>query len=654
MRTCILLLVSLASLSSLAADEPKLIARPEAFKTLVNPNCSHCVDEAKRRAGELQDDERVLAWIRGYSNGGAIPLRFFLVPYRVISDTYGVFVYDFEGGYVRGFEPSLDFTFYGWRNGVMVIKHKDGTLYSALTGVAFDGPRKGHALKPVPTVETDWGFVMKTYPNKVAYNMYLDRYRPFDLPGVPNQDSLATRPAPDERLKQDDMVLGVEVGGAARAYPLSLLAEKKVIHDRLGEQEVAVLWHAPTKTAAVYARAMEKETVPARLTFNHSGQIATAPFMDRETYSHWDVTGRAVEGPLKGQALRWLPGVMCKWVAWAAEYPRTEIYAPPAKTEAEKREVIAKLIAGERVDWNKLIRSYARVISVTDEQVTVVTEKDKKEHTVLVTPQTEVHSHGAFGELSEFVPNQRVWVLLTTNEQKEAVSLHAMADEISMQLMSPRWVLKESLDGGKRFVFTDEQERKGAQTILLDGATRVTTRGQATPGKTAFYWNSRDESGARVALELFDENTIEARRRQQVARNQAEANRGLVATVVEVDEQTKRVALLVRRAEAWYARNVRPNDRVRVTTTGTDTTAPTEFTVDDVRPDYSRTRVKLQIPVACPMQFAPGQEVRVLMTMPKQIDLAAPPDLGRFTAKQDRIDWFLSSIYCTCGMMGDS
>src|SRR5258708_34694448 len=41
--------------SALAADPP-LVVKPDAFETLVNPNCSHCRDEAKRRAGELRDD----------------------------------------------------------------------------------------------------------------------------------------------------------------------------------------------------------------------------------------------------------------------------------------------------------------------------------------------------------------------------------------------------------------------------------------------------------------------------------------------------------------------------------------------------------------------------------------------------------------------
>lgn len=84
---------------------------------MVNPDCSHCVDEAKARAGELRDDDPVLAWTRGKYAGGAIPIRFVLNPYRVISDTYGVFVFDLDAGFARGYGPSLDFTFYGWRNG---------------------------------------------------------------------------------------------------------------------------------------------------------------------------------------------------------------------------------------------------------------------------------------------------------------------------------------------------------------------------------------------------------------------------------------------------------------------------------------------------------------------------------------------------------
>ena len=58
MRTAVALLLLAAAPA--AADEPALVVKPDAFQTLVNPNCSHCVDEAKRRAGELRDDDPVL------------------------------------------------------------------------------------------------------------------------------------------------------------------------------------------------------------------------------------------------------------------------------------------------------------------------------------------------------------------------------------------------------------------------------------------------------------------------------------------------------------------------------------------------------------------------------------------------------------------
>src|SRR5688500_2184969 len=101
MRRSLPLILVLAAGGAGAAGppgEPPLIVKPEAFKPLVNPACSHCVDEARRRPADLRPDDRVLCWVRGYSDGGAIPYRFFLNPYRVISDSYGVFVHDPDAG----------------------------------------------------------------------------------------------------------------------------------------------------------------------------------------------------------------------------------------------------------------------------------------------------------------------------------------------------------------------------------------------------------------------------------------------------------------------------------------------------------------------------------------------------------------------------
>src|SRR5258706_7353572 len=194
--------------------EPKFVAEPDFFKTLVNPQCSHCIDEAKRRAADLRDDDRVLAWTRGKYDGGAVPLRFFLAPYRVISDSYGMWLYDADAVFLRGYEPSYDFSFHGWRNGIMVIKHKDGTLFSALSGLAFDGPRRGERLKPLATMQSDWGHWVKAYPKTVAYNMF-EKYQPVDLPKAATTQSASTRSQPDRQLPAEPETAGLWVAGNA-------------------------------------------------------------------------------------------------------------------------------------------------------------------------------------------------------------------------------------------------------------------------------------------------------------------------------------------------------------------------------------------------------------------------------------------------------
>jgi hypothetical protein len=342
MRLAMIACALLSLAGWLRAEDPPLIIKPDAFQTLVNPNCSHCIDESKRRAKELRDNDRVLVWTRGKYEGGVIPIRFFLNPYRVISDTYGTFVHDPDAGYTRAFPASLDYRFHGWRNGIMVMKHKDGTLFSCLGGVAFDGPRKGEKLPFWPTVEADWGWYVKHYPGGVAYHMY-DKYVPVELPAKPNEESLKTRGKPDPRLPAETMVLGIEYKSRPMAVPLGMFGERQfaAMSEDFGikSPSVVFLWQASTRTAAAYSLTAEKHKTPDKLGVegeveaSKSGlyivadeKSVDAPFLDEKTGSRFDVCGRCIEGELKGYTLVPVPAVMCKWFAWAAEFPDTSIF----------------------------------------------------------------------------------------------------------------------------------------------------------------------------------------------------------------------------------------------------------------------------------------------------------------------------------------
>jgi len=336
MRYLVFAIVIATQLKTFAVEPAAkhLIIQPDAFQTLVNPPCSYCRIEAKRRSQELRDDDRALCWIRGHADGGAIPIRFFLNAYRVISDSYGVFVYDPDAGYARGFAPSYDFSFYGWRNGVMVMKNKDGTLYSCLTGIAFEGPKAGTKLEAIPTLVSNWGDWLAKYPNTVAYHMF-DKYQPTDLPNKEFDASRNSRVPVDARLAGDKVVLGVASGDAARAYLLDDLKKSGFLHEKIGDQDRIVLWNDPTNTAAAYlsvADPPDTKQTPRRITLARDETKVEKPFVDKETGSHWDIAGRATDGELKGWTLQWLDGTQVKWFAWAAEYPKTSIYPATASS----------------------------------------------------------------------------------------------------------------------------------------------------------------------------------------------------------------------------------------------------------------------------------------------------------------------------------
>jgi len=306
---------------------------PKLHKAITNPACSYVFDQHNK--GFVRNDDRVVAWIRGNHNGGAIPLRHFLSVPRVLNDTYGIFFYDADGGYVSAFQKDADnhgstkfkgYEFVGWRDGVMIVKSPDNTLWSALSGRGLEGPRKGERLKRVPNLMTNWGHWLMLHPESVAYNMYDGKkYPKAELPTKINPIAKKNMKSADDRLPAGARVLGVETPGITKAFPLDKAGERASFMDKIDGKSVVVFWYEPTDTAVAYqARLGDRE-----LTFYADKKSpGIAPFKDRETNSRWTIAGRAIDGPLKGSELKWINCVQSNWYAWASEYPKTELFRP--------------------------------------------------------------------------------------------------------------------------------------------------------------------------------------------------------------------------------------------------------------------------------------------------------------------------------------
>lgn len=616
---------------------PPAIIKPDAFPTLINPKCSHCRDEAKRRAGELKDDDRVLCWIRGYSDGGVIPFRFFLNPYRVISDTYGVFVYDPDAGFARGFAPSLDFRFHGWRNGVMVMRHKDGTLYSCLTGLAFDGPNKGKRLPPVPALVSNWGYWLKRYPGAVAYHMF-EKYQPRELPARINEDSRKSRPAhSDNRLPADTFVLGVSRDKQARAYPLESLAKAGLIRERVGKESWVILWYAPTGTAAAYlpvASPPKKDGgAPRSVTLALDPKSEAAPFVDRETKSHWDIAGRAIEGPLKDWTLTWLDGTQVKWFAWSAEHPETSMHGITSKDQA-------KVVSGASEYLRSLPKRFAtlRGVDAARHRVILLIEGESLAKVWPMTPEAEIKVSGWWGRLDQFRIGDQVWVWFAVDRRKQAVSVCMLADELSEQDMH---------GNGVKLVRRDEN------TITIKAAEKAertlkTTKGvDPLPLGYEIFVQSRGDT-ARLAV---DAPTFEnMRNKQKSMLSNRWQEEGLPGVVTFLHIFSGEIEVMLDHEAMRWGRSLLPGGAVTL-----PVDPPISAVVRTVEPWRERTRLRLVLSGHDVADLRMGQRLHVKMPAPpREVQEAAlPSGLDRPRSKDERIEWLMSSVYCSCGVGGD-
>ena len=313
-------------LSSISLQNPDAVdPKPDLFKPLTEPPCSYCANQ--NRKGLVESSDRVLAWLRGQHNGGCFPLRFFIAGPRVINDTYGLFFYDPDGAYVAAYKKDYGYSFYGWRRGVLVVKGKDGSLWSALSGECFEGPSKGQTLERVPSMMSEWGYWMMLHPESTAYDLYDGKKYPVtELPTEMSAEAKRGMGVVDARLTPLASVCGVTVGGETRAYPLDGQSERACTNDEIAGKPVAVFWYGLTKSASAWSRELDGQT----LTF-YADAISpeTAPFKDKETGTRWTLAGRGIDGPLRGKELTWVDSIQCRWYAWSAVHPKTGAYAPP-------------------------------------------------------------------------------------------------------------------------------------------------------------------------------------------------------------------------------------------------------------------------------------------------------------------------------------
>ncbi len=123
-------------------------------------------------------------------------------------------------------------------------------------------------------------------------------------------------------LRPSDFVIGVEVGGDARAYPVKLLALHEVVNDVVGGRPIVVTWCPLCASALVFDRRVAGRT----LSFGVSGFLyqANQVLYDLQTRSLWSqLAAGAVTGAMRGHTLKLVPAVEQPWSVWRTAHPTT-------------------------------------------------------------------------------------------------------------------------------------------------------------------------------------------------------------------------------------------------------------------------------------------------------------------------------------------
>ncbi len=208
-----------------------------------------------------------------------------------------------------------------------------GVLSIALVLWAFAGVLSGHAPKGGFDVSS-YGFDLSTclIPREelMPSGQPRDFLQPLTVEGTMPAKAMAAFNEKHRKryVVSDDRVIGLVIGGQARAYPLYLLNGHEVIEDTLGGTPIAVTYSPLCDGVVVYDRRVGDRTVHLRLSgiLHNTNSLlydaGDAPSLWRQ------LDGRAVAGPAaaRGEALTPIRGIaLTTWADWTAAHPDTDV-----------------------------------------------------------------------------------------------------------------------------------------------------------------------------------------------------------------------------------------------------------------------------------------------------------------------------------------
>jgi hypothetical protein len=316
---------------------------------------------------------------------------------------------------------------------------------------------------------------------------------------------------------------------------------------------------------------------------------------------------------------------------------------PPAADPPQPKSVNEKIVevAGTAEFLRSVPKHFAtlQAVDAAHDRVTLLIEGEKLAKVWPLAPDAEVKVMGWWGRLDQLVPGDRVWVWFQTDRKKQPAAVAMLADEISQQDIHGKGVTLEAIEAGTITVRPVKGEKR-----TLKAAAPAT---DLAAGGLAYVQSSGDKARLVLTPAAFEDR----RNEQKAALRKRWADEGLPGTVTFLHRFSGEMELMLDHEAMRWGRSLLLGDKVSLTAD-----PPIAAVVKHVKPWRERTQVRLVVHGADQTDLRLGQRVRLKMQAPAaEVDSAVlPPDLDRPRSPEERVEWFLASIYCTCKVMNDT
>jgi hypothetical protein len=223
----------------------------------------------------------------------------------------------------------LTFRLYGINNQNMLMRDNEtGSWWQQATGEAIAGPLRGRRLEGLVHDEISFAVFRRERPQGRVLRPapgFADDYERPDWEHRMKKRRAVTARTPDDLLADRTHVVGVALGGRAKAYPFPVIRTGGPVNDVVGDVAISVVVGEDRKSVRVFDRTVGGR----RLEFFAKEGTSPVVLLDAQTGSEWDFSGRATSGPLSGTILTKVKAVKEYWFDWKLHQPATVLYLPP-------------------------------------------------------------------------------------------------------------------------------------------------------------------------------------------------------------------------------------------------------------------------------------------------------------------------------------